>query len=111
MIATGFNGPADMAAFALNDGDSFSSKSMQILSVLKLRATVSASQGMEQSAEPGGTVDLGMTAWRSIARLLLDRMAYVGTEAMEGHARRVAAHERAASARRSDHWLFRRNHW
>ena len=50
----------------------------------------------------------GMTAWRSIARLLLDRLEYVGQGSMLAHARRAAASEAADAARRSAHWFFRR---
>ena len=50
----------------------------------------------------------GMTAWRSAARLLLDRLAYVGRGAGRATGRRAAAAEAAAEARRAAHWLFRR---
>ena len=50
----------------------------------------------------------GMTAWRSAARLLLDRLEYVGRGSETARARRVVASEQAAAARRSVHWLFRR---
>ena len=48
----------------------------------------------------------GMTAWRSAARLLLDRLAYVGRGAGRATGRRAAAAEAAAEARRAAHWLF-----
>ena len=51
---------------------------------------------------------LGMSTWRSAARLLLDRLDFIGRGAMVGHTRRVDAAERAAVARRSAHWLFQR---
>jgi hypothetical protein len=50
-----------------------------------------------------------MTAWRSAARLLLDRLEYVGRGAMQARSRRAAAAERAAASRRGMHWLFRRS--
>jgi hypothetical protein len=50
----------------------------------------------------------GMTAWRANARLLLDRLEYVGRGAVRASTRRADAMERAAAVRRSAHWLFRR---
>ena len=50
----------------------------------------------------------GMTAWRSAARLLLERIEYVGRGAMQATSRRAAAVERAAHERRTLHWLYRR---
>ena len=50
----------------------------------------------------------GMAAWRSAARLLLDRLEFVGRGAVAALSRRAAASERAAAARRDAHWLFRR---
>ena len=50
----------------------------------------------------------GMTAWRSLARLILDRLEYVGAGSMRAHDRRAAASEAATAARRSAHWLFTR---
>ena len=50
----------------------------------------------------------GMTAWRANARLLLDRLEYVGRGAVQANSRRALAAERAADSRRSAHWLFRR---
>ena len=50
----------------------------------------------------------GMTFWRSAARLLLDRLAYVGRGATQAGGRRADATEAAAVARRAAHWLFRR---
>eukprot|EP00973_Karenia_brevis_P022245 3060677-Karenia_brevis.AAC.1 len=49
-----------------------------------------------------------MTAWRKAARLLLDRLQYVGRGAVCASARRDAASEAAAAARRASHWLFSR---
>ena len=50
----------------------------------------------------------GMTFWRSAARLLLDRLSYVGRGAMHADGRRADAAEAAAVARRAARWLFRR---
>ena len=50
----------------------------------------------------------GIAAWRAAARLLLDRLEYVGGGSMRAHDRRAAASEAAAAARRAAHWLFRR---
>ena len=52
----------------------------------------------------------GMAAWRSAARLLLDRLEYVGRGAVQAQSRRTAASEHAAASRRDAHWLFRRRH-
>ena len=49
----------------------------------------------------------GMAAWRSAARLLLDRLEYVGKGSAPAQARRAHAAERAAATRRQAHWLFR----
>ena len=49
-----------------------------------------------------------ITAWRSAARFLLDRLEYVGRGAVCAQARRFAASERAAATRREAHWLFQR---
>ena len=70
-----------------------------------------------RAKEPGDAVGVlswllrrrwGMMAWRSSARLLLDRLEFVGCGAVRARARREAASERAAAARRTAHWLFRR---
>ena len=50
----------------------------------------------------------GMTAWRSAARLLLDRLEYVGRGAEAARARRVVASEHAVAARGEARRLFRR---
>lgn len=50
----------------------------------------------------------GLAFWRANARLLLDRLAYVGRGAARAGARRAYAAEAAAAARRDAHWLFRR---
>ena len=50
----------------------------------------------------------GMAAWKSTARLLLDRLEYVGSGSARAFERRAAASEAAAAARRTAHWLFRR---
>ena len=50
----------------------------------------------------------GMMAWRACARLLLDRLEFVGHGCARAQARRADASERAAAARRAAHWLFRR---
>ena len=50
----------------------------------------------------------GMTAWKAAARLLLDRLEYIGHGANAARMRREAAWERAATARRTSHWLFSR---
>ena len=50
----------------------------------------------------------GRTAWKAAARLLLDRLEYVGQGANAARERREAAWERAATARRTSHWLFSR---
>ena len=50
----------------------------------------------------------GLAAWRANAQLLLDRLEFVGRGAVQAHARRAAASERAAAARRAAHWIFRR---
>lgn len=49
----------------------------------------------------------GMTFWRSTARLLIDRLAYVGRGSVKADGRRADASEAAAAARRAAHWLFR----
>ena len=49
----------------------------------------------------------GMCAWRAAARLVLDRLEYVGAGAGHAQLRRGAAQERAVAARRQAHWLFR----
>eukprot|EP00973_Karenia_brevis_P059860 8332105-Karenia_brevis.AAC.1 len=49
-----------------------------------------------------------LTAWREAARLLLDRLQYVGAGASAASGRRAAACEAAAEIRRTQHWLFRR---
>eukprot|EP00973_Karenia_brevis_P043731 6056978-Karenia_brevis.AAC.1 len=51
-----------------------------------------------------------MAVWRENARLLLDRLEYVGSGAMLASARRVAAGDRAAALRRDSHslWLLQR---
>ena len=49
----------------------------------------------------------GMCAWRSAARLLLDRLEYVGgVRAMAAAGRRTAARAAAADSRRHAGWLF-----
>ena len=68
----------------------------------------------DMDATYGAYVAVGNTTvndTKNSARLLLDRLTYVGPGAMTGHARRAIAQERFAAARRHDHWLFRRRHW
>ena len=49
----------------------------------------------------------GMAAWREAARLLLDRLEYVGGQAaVAGAHRREAARSAAADARRHACWVF-----
>ena len=51
---------------------------------------------------------VGSLGWKANARLLLNRLEYVGRGAVPASARRSDALERAAAVRRSVHWLFRR---
>ena len=73
-----------------------------------------ASMRAREPADAHGTIAWllrrrwGMAAWRSIARLVLDRLEYVGRGSIRAHERRAVASEAAATARRAAHWLFKR---